>query len=220
MAKKLVRQPTRIAAAPSEISAFFLCDPITKTRFLVDTGAARSLLPASQWKKPNQQQPNFRLTAANGTPIPTHGQQHLDIRIGNRKYGWNFIVADVTLPLLGADFLAHYQLLVDIARGRLVDSGSLAAIPIAAAPEKLALQVIDVSDDFAQLRNSYPDVFKPELRQQPQIPAKHGIYHHIKTSGSPVYSRFRRLSPDKLASAKQTFAELERLGICQKAPSP
>ena len=35
-----------------------------------------------------------------------------------------------------------------------------------------------------------------------------------------MFSRFRRLAPDKLHAAKQTFAELERLGICQKAPSP
>ncbi|MPC45998.1 hypothetical protein E2C01_039705 [Portunus trituberculatus] len=52
---------------------------------------------------------------ANGKPIPTHGRQHLNIRIGNCTYGWKFVVADVTLPLLGADFLANY--LVDIHSG-------------------------------------------------------------------------------------------------------
>ena len=186
----------------------------------MDTGAARSLLPASRWKRNSQPQPDGRLAAANGTPIPTFGRHHLVIRIGNRTYGWDFLVADVTLPLLGADFLAHYQLLVDVSRGRLVDTASLAATPIAAAPDNLSVHVIDASDDFAHLRKAYPDVFKPELRQQPQVPVKHGIYHRIKTSGPPVFSKFRRLSPDKLAAAKQTFAELERLGICQKAPSP
>lgn len=220
MAKKHVRRPPFIAAAPGGSPTFFLLDPITGIRFLVDTGAGRSLLPASRWKKPHLLQHDVRLSAANGTPIPTFGCQHLKIRIGNRTYGWNFVVADVTLPLLGADFLANYHLLVDVRSGRLLDTDSLAATPIAAAPEDLTIQVIDATDSYAHLRNSYPDVFKPELRQQPQSPVKHGIYHHIKTAGPPVFSRFRRLPPGKLVAAKQTFAELERLGICQKASSP
>ena len=159
VAKKRVRQPPHIAAAPGGTGVFFLHDPITGIRFLVDTGAGRSLLPASQWRKSHQPNPDVRLTAANGTPIPTYGRHHLDIRIGNRKYGWSFVVADVTLPLLGADFLANYQLHVDVARAQLVDTASLAATPIAAAPGDLAIQVIDASDDFAHLRDSYPDVF-------------------------------------------------------------
>ncbi|XP_037787747.1 uncharacterized protein LOC119583347 [Penaeus monodon] len=159
-------------------------------RFLVDTGAAHSLLPASRWRKPHQQQPVTRLTAANSTPIPTYGRKYLNICIDSRTYGWSFVVADITLPLLGADFLAHYQLLVDVSSGRLIDAASLAAIPIAAAPDNLALQVIDAADDYAHLHYSYPDVFKSELRQQPQTPAKHGIYHLIKTSGPPVFSKF------------------------------
>ena len=98
-------------------------------------------------------------------------------------------MADVTIPLLGADFLAHYQLLVDVSGGRLVDTASLQATPIVTAPDNLALQVLDAADEFAHLRASYPEVFKPELRQQTQTPAKPGIYHHIKTSGPPVYSK-------------------------------
>ena len=161
----------------------------------MDTGAARSLLPASKWSKSCKPQPNVRLVAANGSPIPTYGRHHLNLRIGKRTYAWSFVVADVTIPLLGADFLAHYQLL---------DTASLQATPIITAPDNLALQVLDAADEFAHLRASYPEVFKPELLQQPQTAAKHGIYHHIKTSGPPVYSKFRRLPPDKLAAAKQT----------------
>ncbi|KAK3886691.1 hypothetical protein Pcinc_009157 [Petrolisthes cinctipes] len=65
---------------------------------------------------------------------------------------------------------------------------------------------------------TYSDVFKPELQQQPQSPPKHGVYHRIKTSGPPVFYKFRRLAFDKFAAAKRTF-KLERLGICQKAIS-
>ena len=66
----------------------------------------------------------------------------------------------------------------------------------------------------------YSDVFKPELHKQRNSPAKHGIHHHITTSGSPVDSRFRRLNPEKLAAAKTSFTEMERMGIYSKASSP
>lgn len=215
-----MRRPPLVAAAPVAASTFFFHDPLNGIRFLVDTGAGRSLLPASRWRKHHLPHPDVRLTAANGTPIPTYGRHHLDIRIGDRTYGWSFVVADVTLPLLGADFLANYRLLVDVSGARLLDSASFATIPITAAPDAPTVHVIDAGDTFTHLRDSYPDVFKPELHQCPQALAKHGVYHHIKTSGPPVFSKFRRLAPDKLAAAKETFAELERLGICQRAPSP
>ena len=67
---------------------------------------------------------------------------------------------------------------------------------------------------------SFITVFKPELRQHHGKPAKHGIYHHISTTGAPVHSRFRRLNPQKLLAAKASFAEMERMGICSKASSP
>ena len=66
----------------------------------------------------------------------------------------------------------------------------------------------------------YADVFKPELRQHHGTPAKHGIFHHISTTGAPVHSRFRRLNPQKLSAVKASFAEMERMGICSKASSP
>ena len=79
--------------------------------------------------------------------------------------------------------------------------------------------VID-SSPVQTLIAEYSDVFKPELHQQRNSPTKHGIHHHITTSGAPVYSRFRCLNPEKLAAAKTSFTEMERMGLCSKAPSP
>ena len=220
MVKKLVDEPLHSTMAPRCNKIFFLKDRSFGIRFLVDTGAARSLLPATRWKALGSKLDPIQLTAANGTPIPVYGNKHLKITINGRSYGWTFVVADVTLPLLGADFLAHYQLLVDVAGCRLVDAASLSATPMTAIPSDFVVQVVNIAGEFAHLRSKFSDVFKPELRQQPQGVAKHGIYHRIQTSGPPVFSKFRRLAPDKLAAAKHTFAELERLGICQKASSP
>ncbi|GFS06153.1 Pol polyprotein [Elysia marginata] len=49
---------------------------------------------------------------------------------------------------------------------------------------------------------------------------KHGVVHHIPTSGPPVHARARRLDNDKLSAAKAAFEELEQLGIIRRSSSP
>ena len=73
---------------------------------------------------------------------------------------------------------------------------------------------------FYELFEEFHEVFKPELRQQKGTPSKHGVFHYITTNGPPVFSRYRRLPPEKLQAAKETFREMEKMGICQKAASP
>lgn len=92
-------------------------------------------------------------------------------------------MAGVTLPVLGTNFLAHYHFFVDVAICPLVDTASLTTTSIDATPTEFALQIVEVTDGLANFRNTYPNVFKPELRQQPKHPSKQGIYHYIKTRG-------------------------------------
>ncbi|KAK3760806.1 hypothetical protein RRG08_034108 [Elysia crispata] len=49
---------------------------------------------------------------------------------------------------------------------------------------------------------------------------KHGVQHHVCTTGPPVHSRARRLAPDRLAVAKKEFLEMEQMGIIRKSNSP
>ncbi|GFU21463.1 retrovirus-related Pol polyprotein from transposon 297 [Trichonephila clavipes] len=61
--------------------------------------------------------------AANGTVISTYGQQIVTFDLGLRRvFKWPFIITAVSQPIIGADFLRHYGLLVDIRHGRQVDS--------------------------------------------------------------------------------------------------
>jgi hypothetical protein len=46
------------------------------------------------------------------------------------------------------------------------------------------------------------------------------VEHHIKTSGPPIASRFRRLDAEKLAAAKAEFLQLEKDGIVRRSDSP
>ena len=160
------------------------------------------------------------LTAANGSTIKSHGTKDIQICINGRSYPWTFRLAQVTQPLLGADFLAHHHLLVDIAGQRLIVADSYSTTPLCRGPATHINVCNNDSAPYSSLISEYADVFKPELRQHHGTPAKHGIFHHISTTGAPVHSRFRRLNPQKLSAAKASFAEMERMGICSKASSP
>ena len=38
----------------------------------------------------------------------------MHVAAGGRRFSWTFLLADVALPIIGADFLKHFQLLVDL----------------------------------------------------------------------------------------------------------
>ena len=82
---------------------------------LADTGAEVSVIPPSTDRR--NRRVTLNLQAVNDTPRATYGNRLLTINIGLRQnFQWIFIVADVKQPIIGADFLRHYKLLVDIAR--------------------------------------------------------------------------------------------------------
>ncbi|XP_066964338.1 uncharacterized protein [Macrobrachium rosenbergii] len=132
---------------------------------------------------------------------------------------WNFIVADVRTLLLGADFLTHFRLAVDIGRKCLLDTDFCQSLPLAPGPSVPAICSV-APHQYAQLLEEFPSVFKPELCQVPGSPGKHGIYHHIKMKGPPTHAKFWRLPPRRLQEARDAFAEMERMGMCKKASSP
>ena len=57
----------------------------------------------------------------NNTSISTYSSRLLTLNLGlHRKFRWIFIIADVQHPILDADFLRNYSLLVS--HNRLLDS--------------------------------------------------------------------------------------------------
>ena len=53
------------------------------------------------------------LYTANGEAIPTLGKQYFTLNVGlNRTFSWEFLVARINTPILGADFLCHFDLSV------------------------------------------------------------------------------------------------------------
>ena len=100
---------------------FYVSDRSTRMNFLVDTGAEVSAIPRSRAQQNVSCQGNS-LQAVNNTTIATYGTRSLTLDLGLRRtFRWVFIIADVSKPILGADFLKHYGLLVDMRSQRLTD---------------------------------------------------------------------------------------------------
>ncbi|BHF67413.1 hypothetical protein SprV_0301043900 [Sparganum proliferum] len=117
---------------------FYVCDTATRRRFLVDTGAQISVVPptAADRRFPS---PGLHRQAANCSPIPTFGSLSLTLNIGlRRSFTWIFVIADVPHAILGSDFLAEFDLLVDCQYVRLLDRTT--GPPVFARPRRLAPQ--------------------------------------------------------------------------------
>ena len=204
----------RIAATgkADTIAAFthrlFLRDKKSNRNFLIDTGAAVSVLPPT----PGQIPTNYHLYAANGTKIQTYGYTNLTVDLGlHRPLQWRFIIADVDKPIIGADFLASHKLLVDLHRHRIIDhttsmsvNGSISKIP---TPIIASLPLGD--SKFHKLLHKY------SANTKTQSEPSHSITHDIETTGRPCSARARRLAPDKYNAAKAEFQRMCKQGICR-----
>jgi hypothetical protein len=102
-----------------------LVDQLLNRRFLVDTGACFSILPHHSSSPPA----GPHLTRPAGSTIPCWGEKQLDLCFHGRRFQWTFLLAAVKFPILGVDFLRHFNLMVGSANGKLVDASTLTAIP-------------------------------------------------------------------------------------------
>ncbi|GFX85352.1 transposon Ty3-I Gag-Pol polyprotein [Trichonephila clavipes] len=73
---------------------------------------------------------------------------------------------------------------------------------VATVQENNDLSTVNRASKYSNLLNSYPDLTKSNFINRA---AKHGVKHHILTTGQPVYSKARQLAPDTLELAKQEF---------------
>ena len=104
-----------VVSAPEEFcssSLIFLKIILSNPEFLVDSGASVSVFPGPKSLSSN----GVCLLTADGSPMFCSSSCIIPLCFscgsGSKVYTWN--VAPVSVPLLGADFLEHFNLIVDI----------------------------------------------------------------------------------------------------------
>lgn len=198
----------------------FVTDNFTKVNYLIDSGADLSVYPRSR-VTPRVTKTNYELFAANGTPIATYGPITLTLNFGLRRaFTWKFTIADIDKPIIGADFLSFYGLLVDIKNKRLVDSVTSLCISGCSAnvANVIIVKTIVGTSPYHELLHRFPEITRPAGVTRD---IKHNVTHHIETTqGPPVFSRPRRLPPDKLKTAKNEFEHMLRANIIRPSKSP
>ena len=188
----------------------YVADKSNKCKYLIDTGAAVSVLPKSCANRISDAD-CLPLVAANNTTINTYGNSKRVVNVGlKRDYPWTFIVANVQQPIIGADFFIHYNLLVDLRSRCLRDMRTGLAIPASLS----SIRPLSLNRVF--LLGQFPELTRPTTKGET---VKHGITHKIVTKGHPVFARPRRLAPDKLVTAKREFDDMIKLGVIEPSDS-
>ena len=126
-----------VVTAPEEFCSstlMFVKDILSDREFLVDSGASVSVFLGPKSSSVD----GVRRLTADGSSMFCSGSRLIPLRFscgsGSRVYTWNFQLAPVSIPLLGADFLQHFNLLVDIKGRKLVHADCPDDVVIRASP--------------------------------------------------------------------------------------
>lgn len=219
LSKKLVSSSTHTADVDENTSSrFFILDKRSKFRFLVDCGSDLSIIPATN--RDRRLGPHsLVLHAANKSTIKTYGYRLIELDLGlNARMKWRFVIADVSTPILGADFIKSYNLLIDLKTKKLIDGNTKATSSVMPGETQIH-SVTTIADDhqFFDLLSKYKEITMPSTIGKH---VKHNVLHYIETDCPPVASRMRRLRPEKLAIAKREIEAMIDLGICRPSKSP
>lgn len=185
--------------------------------FLIDTGADLSVLPKNLYTD-HSKNPCFSLSAANGSTIETFGTRILRVNLGLRRYFTHqFILASVNRPILGADFLTKFGLVVDLKNKRLVDSATNCSISTQASGEPTpSILQFAIENQYGALLRQFPSLSAaPDFN----LPVKHNVVHYILTDGQLPFSKPRRLDPVRNKAARLEFEHMLQLGICRQSSS-
>ena len=107
IASKRAGQPQVMAAvAGLKDCLLFVLNKMTKPCFLVDTGAEISVVPVTGLES-RTVKPGPVLLAANSSKIKSFGTRKLTLHLNSGNYHWEFVVAQVNKPLLGAEGLIN-----------------------------------------------------------------------------------------------------------------
>ena len=142
---------------------------------------------------------------------------------GSKVYLWNFQLAMVSVPLLGADFFQGFNLLVNIKDRWVVHAACPESVILRASPGPQpafrSVAYLSAPQRVKKFLEDFPDVLSSDSFTVSK--PCHGVRHHLLTNpGPPVFPKPWRQDPEKLAAAKEEFSAMEKTGIIPISTSP
>lgn len=165
---------------------------------------------------------DFNLYAANGSRVNAYGSRIINLNLGlRRSFSWKFIIADVSMPMIGADFLKNTGLVVDIQNQRLIDPVTSlyvnALLLECNEPSLSNINKLTNDQEILSLLEQFENITRGILHE---VKPSNDVTHRIETRGHPISCKTRRLAPDKLTVAKKEFDWMIEQGICRPSKSP
>jgi hypothetical protein len=192
----------------------FLRDDVSDQKYLVDTGAAVSVYPH---KSPSSSS-GPSLVAADGRSIASWGRTTKRLVFGASTFLVSFILAAVSKPILGVDFLAANRLLVDPFHRTVLYASTMTPVNFVASISSTVVAALShVNPAVRNLLSIFPSIVGDGTGTPRPT---HGVKHYVSTKGAPVFAKARRLDRDKLRIAEAEFKKLEAAGIIRRSNSP
>jgi hypothetical protein len=175
-----------------------MVDQFSGRRFLVDTGAAFSIIPHSSSLPASGR----GIVGPTGLPIKCWGEREVQLKLSGQCFKWIFLQAEVQMAILGIDFLRAFKLSVDPAAGRLVQSGTgliLSTISLSSGPTASAIVSSSDPGSLGQVATSAKEVFgTPLIFNNSSVPVSEDFSKQVsKTMGAAEHfsTRYNKSVP-------------------------
>ena len=133
--KLSARDAFSLPASAPESSLNYLQELFSSRRILVNSGASVSVFLAP----PSTSGSSVHLVTAGGSSFTCFGSRMIPLRFGSHRFDWPFQLALVALSFLGADFLWHHRLLLDVSNHRVFCPASPGSTEISLSSSALSL---------------------------------------------------------------------------------
>ena len=212
-----------LPAGPATSSPLvYLQDSLSSRRFLIDSGASVSVFPAPRSSSTSS---GVKLLTADGSSLTCSGSRLIPLLFGAHRFEWPFQLAPVAIPILGADFLKHFNLILDVSNQRVfsTDSPTNPSVILPTAPDSpsapLKANLLTTPKCIQDLFAEFPDLASSDgfTASKP----RHGVKHHLLTQPGhlqkPVEWIQRSWHPPRLSSPpwrrRVLFEDLTLLGL-------
>ena len=153
------REEEKLSSLPVSGYLVYLKDALSNSDYLVDTGASRSVFTHRSSGAPT----GPRLLMADGRPTKAWGSRWIPLQFGSHRFQFQFLLADVDQPILGADILAEFDLLVNTKNCQVLQNLSFdpLAPPGFSPADSSVASVCKLAPDVVSLLDEFPAAWNP-----------------------------------------------------------